>query len=67
MKPDVLALKLEEAIARCRSAGWQVEIVHTRPPAGEPAGAFRVVRFDVIGDYRGVLVAAREALKEADF
>lgn len=62
--PDVLAMELSFALARCAAAGWEVEIRETAPPAGKPSGTFRVVRFEITDDRRGVLTVARETGKE---
>jgi hypothetical protein len=58
--PDVLALKLEEALAICNQMGWQVEVQTTAPPRGISGGTERVVRFTVTAPGKGVLTVARE-------
>lgn len=59
-KPNVLALILDEALARCADAGWDVEVVYTRAPGDAPQGKARVIRFKEVSLGKGVLTVARE-------
>ena len=43
-QPDVLALEVNHARAVCEKEGFEVEIVLTKPPLGNPDGFLRVVR-----------------------
>lgn len=59
-KPDILALELLEAQAICKKAGWNVEIVYTRPPGRLNLGKPRVLQFKEISPGQGILIVARE-------
>ncbi len=49
-RPDVLALPLEEAERQLQTARVTVDVVETRPPRGDAAGARRVVQQRWEGD-----------------
>jgi len=59
-KPDVLALELEEAMARCVRAGWDVKVIYTKAPGDMSQGRPRVLRFREVFPGKGVLTVARE-------
>ena len=42
--PNVLGMRLEDALAECRAQGVEPEIVMTLPPKGREQGTIRVIR-----------------------
>ena len=52
--PNVLGMRLEDALAECRAQGVEPEIVMTLPPKGREQGTIRVIRAK-----EGVLTVSR--------
>ena len=42
--PNVLGMRLEDALSECRAQGVEPEIVMTLPPKGREQGTIRVIR-----------------------
>ncbi len=57
---DLLARDLEQAMAMCRSAGWDVDVEYIAPPGRDPSGSYRVVRCRKLAENRILLTVARE-------
>ncbi|MEW5953541.1 MAG: hypothetical protein AB1815_07335 [Bacillota bacterium] len=60
MKPDVLALTLNEALIACAEAGIKADVVITRPTRGFVPGEARVVRCIRLSETELVLTVAFE-------
>jgi len=60
-QPDVLAMELDRARAVCESEGLEIELVFSCPPAGAPAGVWRVIRCAQADDRKLLLTVARES------
>jgi hypothetical protein len=58
--PDVAGLPLNEALQICKDAGYEVDIVITRPVKATPGGEQRVVRFNRVSESKGVLTVVCE-------
>lgn len=58
--PDITGYPLDEALAIYESAGYEVEIVVTRPVKAIPEDKPRVVRFNKVSKNRGVVTVVFE-------
>ncbi|NPV72260.1 MAG: hypothetical protein HPY89_00395 [Pelotomaculum sp.] len=58
--PDVIGFPLYEALEKCSSSGFSVEIVFTMPVETLPAGEPRVVRFNKVSNNKMVLTVVFE-------
>jgi hypothetical protein len=58
--PDITGFHLDEALKICKENGYQVSIVFTRPDKPLPEGKPRVVRFQKVSIYIGVITVVLE-------
>ncbi len=63
--PDVLGLKLEDALPLLQAAGFRIIISETAPPRGPVRGGYRVVKA-VFGDKDVELIVARQGWDEPE-
>lgn len=61
--PDILGYPLEEAIAECKSLGYDIEIVQTRPVKALPEKKPRVVRMSRLAGEKIVLTVVFEDIR----
>lgn len=61
--PDVLGYPLEEAIAECKSLGYDIEIVQTRPVRALPETKPRVVRMGRLAEEKIVMTVVFEDIR----
>ncbi|MCL6638944.1 MAG: PASTA domain-containing protein [Firmicutes bacterium] len=59
-KPDVIGLPLEEALRELEAAGYEVNVIFTRPVKGVPGGRARALRFKEVSSAGGELTAVYE-------
>lgn len=58
--PDIIGFHLDKALEICQDLGYEVEITITRPVKAKREGVPRVVRFDKVSKYRGVVTVVFE-------
>jgi hypothetical protein len=58
--PDITGFYLDDALQICKDYGYQVSIVFTRPDKPLPEGKPRVVRFQKVSIYIGVITVVLE-------
>jgi len=58
--PDVIGFPLQEALEQCKAAGFEVDILITRPVKVSTEGEPRVVRFSRVSKDKGVLTVVLE-------
>lgn len=58
--PDIIGFPLDKALKTCQDLGYKVEITITRPVKARQEGVPRVVRFDEVAKYRGVVTVVFE-------
>ncbi|HBC94055.1 MAG TPA: hypothetical protein DCZ10_14445 [Pelotomaculum sp.] len=58
--PDITGFYLDEALQICKDNGYQVSVVFTRPDKLSPEGKPRVVRFQKVSIYTGVITVVLE-------
>jgi ferredoxin len=65
--PDITGFELSKAIELCKTSGYKIEIMFTRPYKVQPEGKPRVIRFHRASKNKGVItVAFEEKRKEVD-
>ena len=65
--PDITGFELSKALELCKTSGYEIEIMFTRPYKVQPVGKPRVIRFHRVSKNKGVItVAFEEKRKEVD-
>lgn len=58
--PDIAGFPLNEALEKCKAAGYEVDVLYTRPVKASTEGKPRVVRFNRVSKDKGVLTVVFE-------
>ena len=58
--PDITGFELSKALELCKTSGYEIEIMFTRPYKVQPVGKPRVIRFHRVSKNKGVITVAFE-------